>query len=59
MPVGGAAQDAAICAIYALGKEHHILKEIAIQALSSLQTMKPQIVGNYLQELKGANNDKK
>jgi hypothetical protein len=59
LSVGYAAQDAAICAIWALGKEHHILKQIAIQALSSLQTMKPLVVDNYLQDLKSENNGKK
>jgi hypothetical protein len=35
LPVGFAAQDAAICAIWVLGSKHAVLKPIAIQALTS------------------------
>ena len=51
LPVGFAAQDAAICAIWALGHKHAILKPIAIQALYSLNTFKGEVAEKYLQEL--------
>ena len=41
MPVGLAAQDAAIAAIAVLGTKYEILRPSAIQALRSLSTFKP------------------
>jgi hypothetical protein len=52
LPVGAAAQDAAICAIWVLGKRHSLLKPVAIQALESLKTFKGQVVESYLEDLK-------
>jgi hypothetical protein len=51
LPVGSAAQDAAISAIWALGNKHEILKPIAIQALTSLNTFRKEVADNYLQDL--------
>jgi len=39
-PVGAAAQDAAICAIYTFGKEYPILKDMAVKALEKLKKRK-------------------
>jgi len=49
LPVGVAAQDAAICAIWVLGKKHEVLKPVAIQALS---IFKPKVASPYLEDLK-------
>ena len=51
LPVGFAAQDAAICAIWALGQKHAVLKPVAIQALSSLNTFKGEVTEKYLRDL--------
>lgn len=51
IPVGMAAQDAAIAAIWKLGKEHEILKEASIQALKSLCTFKADVAGPYLEDI--------
>jgi hypothetical protein len=48
LPAGAAAQDAAICAIWKLGREHEVLTEVATQALVSLMDVKPTVVSNYL-----------
>ncbi|MBM4276827.1 MAG: hypothetical protein FJ130_02960 [Deltaproteobacteria bacterium] len=52
LPVGIAAQDAAICAIWVLGNRHEVLKPVAIQALTSLLSFKPEVAGPYLEDLK-------
>jgi len=51
LPVGIAAQDAAICAIWVLGKKHSTLTPIAIQALESLSTFKGGVVKGYLEDI--------
>ncbi len=58
LPVGMAAQDAAICAIWALGKKHEILKPVAIQALLTLTGFKSDVASPYLEDLKSTYNDK-
>ncbi len=50
-PVGLAAQDAAIAAIWALGNKHEILKPVAIQALSTLTGFKERVARPYLEDL--------
>ncbi len=52
LPVGIAAQDAAICAIWVLGNRHEVLKPVAIQALTSLSSFKLGVTGPYLEDLK-------
>jgi hypothetical protein len=52
LPVGVAAQDAAIAAIWTLGKRHTMLGPIAIRALESLTTFKGEITAPYLKDLK-------
>jgi hypothetical protein len=52
LPVGLAAQNAAIRSIYELGKEHQILKPIAIQGLENLNEFKKDIVSPLLDDLK-------
>jgi hypothetical protein len=52
LPVGVAAQDAAICAIWVLGRRHEVLKPVAIQALTSLAVFKEQVAAPYLEDLK-------
>ncbi len=51
-PVGIAAQDAAIAAIWALGIKHEILQPVAIQALTSLTGFKEKVARPYLEDLK-------
>jgi hypothetical protein len=51
-PVGGAAQDAAIAAIATLGQKHAVLKPVAIRALESLASFKPDVATRLLQDLK-------
>ena len=51
LPVGVAAQDAAICAVWVLGNKHTVLKPIAIQALTTLNTFKGDVAERYLQDL--------
>jgi len=58
LPVGIAAQDAAICAIWVLGKKHSILTPVAIQALESLSTFKGEVVKGYLEDIKNTYHDK-
>lgn len=48
LPVGTAAQDAAIAAIYELGRKYDILKQPAQQALETLATFKPSTTEKYL-----------
>jgi hypothetical protein len=52
LPVGVAAQDAAISAIWVLGNRHEVLKPVAIQALTSLTGFKPIVATPYLEDLK-------
>jgi hypothetical protein len=52
LPVGAAAQEAAICAIWVLGKKHQLLMPIAIQALESLSKFKGETTKDYLIDLK-------
>ena len=52
LPVGVAAQDAAICAIWVLGNRHEVLKPVAIQALKSLTGFKAKVASPYLEDLK-------
>ena len=52
LPVGLAAQNAAIAAIGVLGQRHEILRPVAIQALESLMSFKGEIAKKYLDDLK-------
>jgi hypothetical protein len=52
LPIGAAAQDSAICAIWVLGNTHEILKPVAIQALESLSAFKAKVATPYLEDLK-------
>jgi hypothetical protein len=54
IPVGSAAQDAAIASIASLGKRHEVLKDSAIQGLESLrdQIRKKALIENHLINLK-------
>ncbi len=54
LPVGAAAQDAAITAIAILGKKHTVLKDMAIQGLESLKHVKNDLATKYLNELNAA-----
>jgi len=58
LPVGVAAQDAAICAIWVLGNRHEVLKPVAIQALKSLTGFKAKVASPYLEDLKSKYNGK-
>lgn len=58
IPVGFAAQDAAISAIWVLGKKHPLLTPVAIQALESLSTFKSAVAKGYLEDLKTTYKDK-
>jgi hypothetical protein len=53
LPVGVAAQDAAISAIWVLGNRHEVLKPVAIQALKSLIEFKEKVATPYFEDLKG------
>jgi len=55
MPVGLAAQDAAIVAIGTLAKEHPILREASIQALETLKGFKRELSDKVLRDLAGKN----
>jgi len=54
LPVGLAAQDAAISAIAELGERHPSLRQVAIQALESLQLQQvsPPVVKKNLDRLR-------
>ena len=52
LPIGAAAQDAAIAAIAVLGMKHEILLPVAIRALESLSTFKANIAGPLLEDLR-------
>jgi hypothetical protein len=54
LPVGLAAQDAAIAAIASLGARHDVLRGPATQALESLRIFKPEIASRYRKELSGS-----
>jgi hypothetical protein len=56
LPVGGAAQDAAIAAICELGKKHLLLRPIALRALESLSQFKRDIALPYFEQLQRMNN---
>ena len=58
LPVGFAAQDAAISAIWALGKKHPILTPVSIQALESINLFKREVADGYLEDLKTTYDDK-
>jgi hypothetical protein len=51
-PIGLAAQDAAMAAIYSLAKRNEILRDVAIQALESMKSFKPREAEKYLNMLK-------
>ncbi|MCG3155056.1 MAG: hypothetical protein DKINENOH_01654 [bacterium] len=57
LPVGVAAQDAAISAIWVLGNRHAVLKPIAIQGLTTLNTFKGNVTEKYLQDLISKSDD--
>ena len=52
LPIGFAAQDAAIAAIYELGRKHILLRSVALRALESLSTFKGEVARPYLEKLK-------
>lgn len=52
LPVGIAGQDAAIAAVWMLGRRHEQLLPVAMQALISLQSFKPKIATPYLNDLR-------
>lgn len=54
LPVGAAAQDAAIKAIADLGKKHAVLKGMAFQGLESLKHVNKELATKYLNELNAA-----
>ena len=56
-PVGKAAQDAAIAAIYSLAKRNEILRDVAFQALESMKSFKPEEAEHYIKMLKEDNQD--
>ncbi|MFC2158963.1 hypothetical protein ACFLT9_14120 [Acidobacteriota bacterium] len=58
VPVGSAAQDSAISAIYVLGLRHKILLPVAIQALESLCKFKKEVAQVYLEDLKSRYDNK-
>lgn len=58
LPVGVAAQDAAISAIWVLGNRHEVLKPVAIQALKSLTGFKAKVASPYLEDLKSKYSSK-
>lgn len=51
-PVGVAAQDASIAAIWVLGQRHESLRQVTIQALESLCLFKKDVAQVYLNDLK-------
>jgi hypothetical protein len=57
LPVGAAAQDAAIAAIWTLGRRHSMLAPIALRALESLSTFKGDVTAPYLKDLKEAHGE--
>ena len=51
LPVGIAAQDAAIAAISTLANRHEVLRSVAIQALESIRSFKPEMAEKYLKKI--------
>jgi len=51
LPVGSAAQDAAIAAIATLGERHEVLKEAAIQTLESTKLFSKEMAEKHLQRI--------
>jgi hypothetical protein len=51
LPVGGAAQDAAIAAIATLGLRHEVLREAALQALESAKGFRKEIAEKHIQRM--------
>lgn len=51
-PVGIAEQDAAIAAIAKLAQRHDVLKDVAIEGLSSIKNFKKELAEKYLKILK-------
>ena len=51
LPVGSAAQDAAIAAIATLGSRHEVLKEAAIQALESTKVFKKEMAEKHIERM--------
>lgn len=58
LPVGFAAQDAAISAVWTLGKKHPVLTPVAIQALESISLFKSEVAAGYLEDLRTTYGDK-
>ena len=54
LPVGEAAQDAAIAAVGVLGKKHAVLRPIALQALQSLASFKGAVAQRFLDDLQNS-----
>lgn len=54
LPVGSAAQDAAIAAIATLGDRHEVLKEAAIQALESTTAFRKEMAEKHLKRISRA-----
>ena len=50
-PVGAAAQDAAIAAIWALGKRHDLLRPVSQRALQSIMEFRPEVARPYYEDL--------
>jgi hypothetical protein len=50
-PIGAAAQDAAIAAIWALGKRHELLRPVSQQALKSILEFRPGVARSYYEDL--------
>jgi hypothetical protein len=55
LPVGVAAQDAAIASISVLAQKHEILKRPALQALETMKSFKGEIVQKYIEEINKKN----
>ncbi len=55
LPVGLAAQDAAMAAISVLAKKHDILKKPALQALESMKFFKKELSEKYITEINASN----
>jgi hypothetical protein len=51
LPVGGAAQDAALAAIATLGLRHEVLRDAALQALESATGFRKEIAEKYLRRM--------
>jgi hypothetical protein len=51
LPVGRASQEAAIAAICTMGERHAALRELALQGLQSLRTVRPDVAAGYADRL--------